>query len=274
MPDRMPDGTRTIDVRTGHALKTAYRAVRYLRDYLAFRRLRSRLPPRFPMRWRDRYPCLDDRTESTPFDPHYVYHPAWAARVLSRMRPEYHVDISSTLHFCSIVSAFLPVRFYDFRPADLRLDNLSTGTADLLNLPFPDGSIPSLSCMHVLEHVGLGRYGDPLDPEGDRKAAWELSRVLSPGGTLLAVVPVGTPRIQFNAHRIYSFDQATDLFAGLSLEEFSLVAGPLEKAEFIPAASGALADAQAYGCGCFRFSKPASGKSPADIPAGRRVDPA
>lgn len=263
MSDRIPGSARAIAVRTGHSLKSAYRTLRYLRDFLAFRRLSGRFPRRFPIRWRDRFPCLSDRTAATPFDPHYIYHPAWAARVLARTRPEYHVDISSTLHFCSIVSAFLPVRFYDFRPADLRLDNLSTGAADLLALPFPDDSIPSLSCMHVLEHVGLGRYGDPLDPEGDRKAAGELRRVLSPGGTLLAAVPVGKSRIQFNAHRIYSFDQVSDLFAGLKLEDFSLITDLAEDGGFIPEASRELADAQSYGCGCFRFTKPARGNSSA-----------
>ncbi|MGB3400645.1 MAG: DUF268 domain-containing protein [Candidatus Deferrimicrobiaceae bacterium] len=272
MPDRIPRSTKTVAVRTGHALKSAYRTMHYLRDFLTFRRLSNRFPQRFPIRWRDRLPCLAERMTATPFDPHYIYHPAWAARVLARIRPEYHVDISSTLHFCSIVSAFIPVRFFDFRPADLRLDNLFTGGADLLSLPFPDGSIPSLSCMHVLEHVGLGRYGDPLDPVGDRKAAGELKRVLSQGGTLLAVVPVGRPRIQFNAHRIYSFDQASDLFAGLKLEEFSLITDLPRDGGFIPEASRTLADAQSYGCGCFWFTKPIGGKSPSDKLSEWRID--
>jgi len=47
--------------------------------------------------------------------------------------------------------------------------------------------------MNVVEHVGLGRYGEPLDPEGDIKAMRELRRVLAPGGSLLFVVPVGRP---------------------------------------------------------------------------------
>jgi SAM-dependent methyltransferase len=274
MPDGLPRSVRTAAVKVGHALKSANRTAWYLRDFLAFRRLDKLFPRRFPLRWRDRLPCLEDRSAATPFDPHYVYHPAWAARVLSRVRPEYHVDISSTLHFCSIVSAFLPVRFFDFRPAALRLDNLSTGSADLLDLPFPDDSIHSLSCMHVLEHIGLGRYGDPLDPEGDKKAAGELQRVLSPGGTLLIVVPVGSPRIRFNAHRIYSFDQASDLFEGLRIEEFSLITDLAADGRFIPEASKELADAQTYGCGCFRFTKPTRENPAADtLPEGRIAPP-
>jgi hypothetical protein len=162
------------------------------------------------------------------------------------------VDISSTLHFCSIVSAFIPVKFYDYRPADLCLSGLSSEFADLLALPFPSASVESLSCMHTVEHVGLGRYGDPIDPDGDLKAIAELKRVLAPGGSLLFVAPVGRPKIVFNAHRIYAYDQVVSYFADLDLREFALVPdrGPL-----ITLATKALADAQTYGCGCFWFQK-------------------
>jgi SAM-dependent methyltransferase len=204
------------------------------------------------MSWVDSLPCLDDNTAKTEFDRHYVFHTAWAARVMSEVRPVRHVDISSSLFFCGIVSAFVPVDFYDYRPADLRLEGLSTAKADLTALPFGDGSVSSLSCMHVVEHIGLGRYGDRLDPTGDLKAMAELRRVLAPAGTLLFVVPVGRPRIMFNAHRIYSTDQILDSFSGLRLQKFSLIpdsGGLVENADL------ALADRQNYGCGCFWFRR-------------------
>jgi SAM-dependent methyltransferase len=143
-----------------------------------------------------------DATEITPFDAHYIYHPAWAARILKDMAPAKHIDISGTLHFCSILSAFNPVEFYDFRTAPLHLSQLKCGSTDLIALHFSTGSVQSLSCMHTVEHVGLGRYGDPIDPDGDLKAIRELKRVLAPGGNLLFVVPVGKPSVVFNAHRI------------------------------------------------------------------------
>jgi predicted SAM-dependent methyltransferase len=82
-------------------------------------------------------------------------------------------------------------------------------------------SIESLSCLHVLEHVGLGRYGDTLDASGDRKAAAELMRVLAPSGRLLMVLPMNeNPCVHFNAHRFYSFFQAFgELFHDLHLIE-------------------------------------------------------
>lgn len=114
-------------------------------------------------------PILFEKTSTTSFDSHYIYHPAWAARIIKRINPEKHIDISSTLHFCTHLSAFIQTEFYDFRPARLELDNLKTGRADLTQLPFPSNSILSLSCMHTIEHVGLGRYGDPIDPLGDKR---------------------------------------------------------------------------------------------------------
>jgi SAM-dependent methyltransferase len=227
--------------------------VRFLTDYFRFRKL-SR-DGRFAMRWRDRYPCLDGKTAVTGFDKHYIYHTAWAARVLALTRPSSHVDISSSLRFCTLVSAFMPVRFFDYRPAALALCNLTSERADICALPFADQSIPSLSCMHVVEHVGLGRYGDPLDPDGDLKAMRELQRVLAPDGDLLLVVPVGRPRVMYNAHRIYSYSQVREYFAGLELREFALIPDDCYDEGLIRNASQELADAQEYGCGCFWFRK-------------------
>src|SRR5262249_4553832 len=131
------------------------------------------------------------------------------------------MDISSTLYFCPIISAFAPAQYYEYRKIDLQSDDLACGSADLLALPFPDDSVSSLSCMHAVEHIGLGRYGDRLDVDGDLKAMSELKRVLSPGGSLLFVVPVGKPRIMFNRHRIYAHEQIVEHFHGLGLREFA-----------------------------------------------------
>jgi len=229
--------------------------IRFVLEYLRFRAAAVKAGGRLGVNWRDRLPCLDDRSVVTPFDAHYVYHTAWAARVLARMRPAEHVDFSSSIYFNALVSAFVPVRFYDYRPATVKLDGLSSGAADLTALPFPDNSIASLSCMHVVEHVGLGRYGDPLDPDGDLKAARELSRVLAPGGSLLFVVPVGAPRVCFNAHRVYSVAQVKAMFPDLGLKEFSLIPDNGREQGMIRDASEELAGAQSYGCGCFRFEK-------------------
>jgi len=237
-----------------HFLQDIKRYFLFLREYSAFRKMQGSTDKRFSLVWRDRFPCLNNKTTFTTFDRHYVFHPAWAARIVARVNPRIHVDISSTLHFCTIVSAFVPVKFYDFRPANLNLDNLETGAADLMALPFGDSSIPSLSCMHTIEHVGLGRYGDRLDPDGDLKAIAELQRVIKKEGHLLIVVPVGRPKIMFNAHRIYSYAQMVRYFDKLTLVEFSLIPDTGEE-RMIMNATEQDSDKCNYGCGCFWFKK-------------------
>jgi hypothetical protein len=230
------------------------RRILFIRDYVDFKK-KSSEEARFSLNWSDRRPELDDHTPATHFDTHYIYHPAWAARILAKTKPKEHIDISSALSFPSIVSAFLPVRFYDYRPAHLLLTGLTTDSTDLLQLPFADGSITSLSCMHTVEHIGLGRYGDPLDPAGDKKAAKELARVLARGGNLLFVVPVGKPRIAFNAHRIYSYAHVHELFPDLVLKQCSLVPDDALSHGMIENATEHDVNAQTYGCGCFWFVK-------------------
>lgn len=210
--------------------------------------------------WADRYICLEDKTQETGFDRHYIYHPAWAARVLSKIRPSRHTDISSTLNFCAIVSAFFPVDFYDYRPAPLYLSGLNSRAANLLGLPFADESVESLSCMHVIEHVGLGRYGDPIDPSGDIKAIRELCRVLQPGGNLLVVVPIGDPCVQFNAHRVYRHRDFISYFDGLELVEFALIPDGSAPYGLLYSPSEEEVNSQKYGCGCYWFRKPIDGR--------------
>ena len=229
--------------------KRIFRSLEYIDE---FRKFKAQSDSRFDIFVKEAYPCLTDKIQFTPFDAHYTYHPAWAARKVFQLQPKKHIDISSILSFSTIISAFVPVKFYDYRPAKLNLSGLGSGFADLKKLPFPDDSIESLSCMHTIEHIGLGRYGDELDSKGDLKAVSELKRVLKADGDLLFVTPVGRPRIEFNAHRIYSFNQIIDYFHPLTLNEFSLVT---DDGQFIENADPDLVKSQEYGCGCFWFKK-------------------
>ncbi len=204
------------------------------------------------MKFSDLYPCLYDNTATLGFDPHYTYHPAWAARILADTKPEKHIDISSAKNFVAVLSAFIPTEYYEFRPCGLNLSGLTSGQGDLNALPFADNSVASLSCMHVIEHIGLGRYGDPLDYDGDKKAAAELVRVMRQSGDLLIVLPIAdTPCICFNAHRIYSYRQVLEMFDSCELIQFSLIRGM----QYIHNAKEADTAGSCYDCGCFHFRK-------------------
>jgi hypothetical protein len=206
-------------------------------------------------------PMLSEDTTSTGFDRHYLYHGAWALRALKRIQPSLHYDFSSSLFFAAAASAWFPVHFCDLRPADIHLDGLSTAKEDLLRLSLADNSVDSASCMHVVEHVGLGRYGDEINYDGDLKAVAELKRITRPGGNILFVVPVGkTATILFNAHRIYTWKSVLEMFG----EDFDLVEGALIPEQnslglvYYPDES--LLEMQGFACGCFWFCKKQSAK--------------
>lgn len=209
---------------------------------------------RFTLKEEDFWKILDDNTDNTKFSKHYVYHTSWAARKLVEIRPKKHVDISSCIRFIGVLSAFIPVKFFDYRPAKIELSNLESEHADIINLPFEDNSINSLSCMHVVEHIGLGRYGEPIDYDGDLKAISELKRVLAPNGNLLFVVPVASePKIQYNAHRLYTKKQVLDYFLEFELIEYSLIEANTDNSLIKnPSDDIKIND---YSCGCFWFRK-------------------
>ena len=201
---------------------------------------------------RDLYPCMDDRTSTTGFDTHYFYQDIWAFRKIFESETKTHVDVGSKVDYVGFLSTITQTTFIDIRPLITDLPNFDSKAGSILKMPYEDGSIPSLSCLHVAEHIGLGRYGDPLDPLGTVKACKELQRVLAPSGNLYFALPIGKPRVCFNAHRIHSPDQILEYFAGLKLVEFSLVN---DQGRFLQNVDPAEGRNEKYGCGLFQFTK-------------------
>ncbi|MCF8163526.1 MAG: DUF268 domain-containing protein [Polynucleobacter sp.] len=202
------------------------------------------------------YPCLEDDTKQTGFDSHYLYHVAWAVRKLLTATPETHCDVGSSLNFCSIASAIVPTTFIDIRPANIYLNNLLVEPRDLtVDESWKNEEFGSLSCMHVIEHIGLGRYGDNLDVSGDLKAINNLLRAVKKNGQLFFVVPVGKPEIYFNAHRVYSSKWIIEYFSSkCTLNEFYFIPAQNDMAP-VENCDPEYADKFTYGCGCFHFIK-------------------
>jgi SAM-dependent methyltransferase len=222
---------------------------RFLLEWRRYRRLADAGTVRFA----DVYPCLADRLPRTPFDAHYFFQGAWLSRRLAQIRPQQHVDIGSSVMMIGVLSAQLPMIFVDYRPLQVALPGLSSVGGDLARLPFADGTLTSVSSLHVIEHIGLGRYGDPIDAQGSRHAARELARVIKPGGRLFVSVPVGRERVCFNAHRVFAAQTIVSYFQGLRLERFALVddAGRFSENAALEAAGDL-----DYGCGMFEFTRP------------------
>lgn len=152
----------------------------------------------------------------------------------------------------SVLSGFVPTVFIDYRPLQGGLINLASVAGSVTKLPLRTHSQLSISCLHVLEHIGLGRYGDPMNPDGTRQAAIEIQRILAPGGSLYLSLPIGRERVCFNAHRVHHADTVRNLFSELVLKSFSLVD---DLGRFHNQADFQYASAQDYGCGLFEFER-------------------
>lgn len=214
-------GYRTLRDQFGFNLRWisgCFRLVSFWAEFRQYRRMNR--GSAHGMRAGDALPCLLDRTEDTPVEPVYFVQDTWFARCLSRTRPARHVDVGSSAKTMALMAQFVPVTMVDIRPVPLAVPNFTFVKGSILDLPFPDRSIESLSSLCVIEHIGLGRYGDDFDVRGSEKAWSELIRVLGVGGDLYVSVPVDSEnRIYYNAHRAFTRDYVMHLSAGLTLLE-------------------------------------------------------
>ena len=187
----------------------------------------------FPFDEKNINPCYSDyRMGAGCVDSHYFYLDILAANIILSSGIKSHFDIGSRIDgFVShLLAGGCDVNIIDIRP--IRINQLNNGLPkisflidDVTTLSKVDsGSINSLSSLHAIEHVGLGRYGDKLDPEGYKKAVIQLKRVLAKGGKLYFSVPIGKEqKLCFNAHRIFKIETVLNLFSELNLLDFYLI---------------------------------------------------
>lgn len=228
---------------------------KFLHHYINFKN-KSPEHPRFELQIKDIIPILGDWNSRESFDEHYVYHIAWAIRKVRELNPKIIADFSSSHYFVAVVSSFTKVDSFNYRKSRLVLDNVNQYVNDLTSLKMQNASLDFITCMHVIEHVGLGRYGDCLDYDGDKRVANELDRVLSIGGTLLLVLPVGEKaRICFNAHRIYTYELVLSMFRSFNLIEFAYISDKPDHAYLKRYQDSSIVGHDFYGCGCFHLVK-------------------
>jgi SAM-dependent methyltransferase len=190
---------------------------RFIRDWLRFRKLYSgKLEVR---------PCLYDWYEeggSTRNE--YFWQDLHVARKINKANPRKHVDIGSRIDgFVAHVASFREVEVFDIRPITSKIEGVIFKQADLMNpMETLAGYCDSLSCLHALEHFGLGRYGDPIDPMGSSTGLKHMAGLLQPGGVFYISVPIGVERVEFNAHRVFDPLKLVQIASGngLTLQDF------------------------------------------------------
>jgi hypothetical protein len=120
------------------------------------------------------------------------------------------------------------------------------------------GYCDSLSCLHALEHFGLGRYGDPIDYDGYLVGLENLYLLLKKGGRLYFSVPIGSQRIEFNAHRVFGMQYLVKLLSEkFEIDRFSFVDDGGNLTEDAVLEESRLEDnvGCSLGCGIFELTK-------------------
>jgi SAM-dependent methyltransferase len=224
------------------------RYARFWRDFKSFNGMGG------SARFDEIAPTLFDRDPgSQTGGGHYFYQDVWGLRRLRAFNPAEHHDIGSRFDgFVGQATAICPITCWDIRPPRFQLPDFQFRQGNILALPLPDQSVKSISCLHVAEHIGLGRYGDPIDPAGTEKSIKELARVLAPGGQLLYSMPIGRERVCFNSQRIWDPTRPPKEAQGLRLLEFSVVT---DDDQFIENAPPERYSGSEYACGLYRFTR-------------------
>ena len=208
------------------------------------------------------YPILDERfSEAGTMSGHYFHQDLFVARQIFINNPIRHIDIGSrTDGFVAHVAVFRRIEILDIREQSEKIENIVFKKANLMMQLSNDliDCCDSLSSLHVIEHFGLGRYGDPIDYTGHLKAIENISKMLKKRGKFYFSVPIGSSRIEFNAHRVFSIRYLLDLFKDkFILNSFSYID---DKGNFFKNAKLNQHEINTnfgcqYGCGVFILTK-------------------
>jgi len=226
----------------------------YIKDWREFRKGYSG-----SMNW---MPCLHDRyEEGGATKGEYFWQDLLVARLIFAANPKRHVDIGSRVDgFVAHVASFREIEIFDVRPISTPIPGVVFKQADLMSsdsMPNEgEGYCDSLSCLHALEHFGLGRYGDPIDPVGHELGIANMASLLEPGGTFYLSTPIGQERVEFNAHRVFDPRRIIQLAEShaLTLHQFIVVDGGARDVPLTQESLQSLSEAS-YNLGIFVFTK-------------------
>ncbi len=151
------------------------------------------------------WPLLTDGDKPAASLGEYFWQDLYVAMRIIQANPSRHVDVGSRIDgFIAHLACTRCVEVIDIRPPPTDIPNVTFVQSSLLDLyNVPRGEVECVTCLHTLEHIGLGRYGDAVDHEGWRKGLTALAELVKNGGNLWLSVPIGRQRIEFNAHRIF-----------------------------------------------------------------------
>lgn len=206
-------------------VRSSFRGLRFFRrDH---REIRRQLKSNADFTITRLYPVLRERFETNgDLKSHYFHEDLLVARRIFENNPAKHVDVGSRVDgLVAHVASFRALEVFDIRPQKTIIHNIKFVTADFMQIPDSlHNYTDSLSSLNVVEHFGLGRYGDPVDVNGHIKGLDNMHKVLKPGGRFYFSTPIGPQRIEFNAHRVFSVLYLLNYFRPkYKVERFSYV---------------------------------------------------
>jgi len=206
-------------------------------------------------------PMLLDRNEQSGISSgHYFHQDLFVASLIFKNNPEKHVDIGSRIDgFVAHVASYRKIEIFDIRELSSKNESIIFKQADFTDLDkeyyeYTD----SISCLHAIEHFGLGRYGDSIDINGHIKGLNAIHKMLRKKGKFYFSVPIGPLRIEFNAHRVFSLNYLIGLLKdNYDIISFSYVddEGLLHKNAELNSMDREHNFGCRYGCGIFELIK-------------------
>jgi SAM-dependent methyltransferase len=174
--------------------------LKFIKSYQEFKKLN------LDEKWKLKlYPCLYDGNQNSGSLGEYFYQDLFVTQKILENNFSRHIDIGSRLDgFIGNLSLSRNIEVIDIRPLDFKIKNVKFTQIDINKVPREYYNVADcVTILHTLEHIGLGRYGDEIDPDGWTKTLNNISKILKNGGILWLSVPSGSQRIEFNAHRIF-----------------------------------------------------------------------
>ncbi len=196
---------KKIIVRNLNFIGINIKALKALKNYFRFRRDRKEWLRQGGKITRNFMQLQDYSDNAGQNKGHYFHQDLLVAKMIYDHKPRRHIDIGSRLDgFVAHVASFREIEVIDIRPLEKSIHkNIKFLQADMMN-PLNVAKTDSLSCLHAIEHFGLGRFSDPIDINGHTKGISNLIAMLEENGILYISFPIAkSDEIYFNAHRVF-----------------------------------------------------------------------
>ncbi len=208
------------------------------------------------------FPILYDYNDSAgSIKGHYFHQDIRVSSLIYINKPLNHLDIGGRIDgFISNLSVFMKVDILDIRKLNINKKNINFIEGDLMDPKFMlNKKYKSISCLHTIEHFGLGRYGDKIDPNGHIIGFQNIYKLLDNDASLYISFPVSNKsRTEFNAHRVFKINDIFDWINQLSIKDLKLISFDLidDNSEiFENQKIDSITKNINFGCGVYHFKK-------------------